>query len=186
MVTSPCKSCALLGEDKNNDTCMNCDKRLTYIRMLGDSTKSIPTELTDMATSSNNNGRRRRYSMEEKQYLFRNYKEKTNSEMAKELGRSIGSVAGMLSHSGLIRPKEKLSENESKYLATIKNHPINFDLGAGLQEVLPKTKDFIIIDFSGRDELFKSVIEAASDNFRTPELQILFYCHQAINGQSIK
>jgi hypothetical protein len=34
MPTNPCRSCALVHADKNNATCMRCEKRLQYVQQL--------------------------------------------------------------------------------------------------------------------------------------------------------
>lgn len=53
-------------------------------------------------------------------------------------------------------------------------------------EVIPAGKDFFILDFSRHPDLYDKLIEMAAEKFRTPELQILFLCNQAINGHATK
>ncbi|HHP7235742.1 MAG TPA: hypothetical protein ACFCUC_14015 [Desulfobacterales bacterium] len=35
MNASPCRLCPMKDEDKNNRTCLNCNKRLRYVNSLG-------------------------------------------------------------------------------------------------------------------------------------------------------
>lgn len=49
MTKNPCIGCDLELEDKNNDTCRECDKRVAYVASLGGLSHSVPEESASLA-----------------------------------------------------------------------------------------------------------------------------------------
>lgn len=181
MEVSPCKSCVLGDQDKNNDQCLNCNDRLAYVYSMGDNSQSLPIERTDM-TSKNNNGRKA-YSPEDKQFLFRNYKTMTNRQLADELGRSPASIAGTLSHYGLLRSGNRQSKNVSDQPGRNQGKLTTTDnMEPALDGTVIKST-YVVIDFEEHGELFESLLKLAKSQYRSPKDQILFLISEAVaNG----
>ncbi len=47
MRINPCRSCPLIDADKNNATCLRCDKRVQYIRHLDRQLRCTPSRWTE-------------------------------------------------------------------------------------------------------------------------------------------
>jgi hypothetical protein len=42
MRANPCRSCPLMDQDKNNHTCLRCDKRVQYVQALNRQLRCTP------------------------------------------------------------------------------------------------------------------------------------------------
>jgi hypothetical protein len=197
MERSPCLECDLLHEDKRNPDCEACQKKDQYVGRLGRPNENLPIEMTDMADKK----QIRRWTPGELKYLKDYYLTMTNGEMSAELKRTENAVAFKMHQLKLRRSKPKIAPiKHSKEVPrppdqTARPHHSALEpISTGKIDLLPpvgnlpalSNKDFLIIDFSSYPDLYDNLLKTASENFRTPELQILFYCHHAINGQTAK
>jgi len=196
MERSPCLKCDLLHEDKKNPICGNCDDRLQYIATLGRPNESLRIEMADMTI------KRKPWTQADDEFIQNNYQTMKNRQLGERLDRTESAVWARLNKLQLKRCPQDAANRK------IKHELPNRDLGDSLpvshrvEEMMSPgemnmpalaenapmvpSKDFMVVDFSMYGDLFDKVMAAAAEEFRTPQLQILFYCHQALNGQTAK
>ena len=105
-----------------------------------------------------------------------------------ELGRTENAVAWRLGSLKLKRRptknKNKISRPTDEKLLAPVDEIISTELlrgDEGRHVVSPSNKDFLIIDFSTRPELFDKLQTIADENFRPPEYQIFYLIDKAVN-----
>ena len=165
MENSPCFDCDLLDQDKNNDTCRTCSRRVSYAHGMGGGTESLPIGMTDMADKKQS--KRKPWTEEDAAYLLNNYMQKTNSEMAAHLGRTAAAVWTRMSLNGLSRKK-----GIGATAAISAEKP---------KKVKNQFKDFFILDLSAQGDLYERIITYAAQQLRTPENQIIYLLQEKLS-----
>ncbi len=171
---SPCRSCSLEFIDKNNDTCMRCAKRIKYVASLEGLTCSVPVEMTDMAMSPEK-------VKQHDQFMIENPDMKV-PQIAKQLGRSQAAIYSRRFKLGLTKPKR---DAERTMLAdrtkAVHSEPENLP---PRRAELTRSADLAIINIKGYEELYERLKRSAQANFRTPELQALWFIHKGLAAES--
>ncbi len=207
MSKNPCRNCPPEERDYNSRKCMACQSRIDYVASIGDMTHSIPLELSDLNTEfkkesempeqQNEKKTNRSWTEEEKEFLRLNRKKMTYKQMAEALGRTDFQIGNAI-HRFKIKsssPKKDKPTAKLKDLADFEeaeaiglkssNSPPDLSSEAKRTTDAPdgSKKDFFILDFSDRVELYDLLISAANLNFRTPKEQALFFIHQGLNAE---
>lgn len=173
---SPCIGCDLKTADKNNDWCVNCNKRIVYAYSMGGCSESLSVRMTDMATKYSG-----LWTDEELQYLRDNYLNRSNGELADHLGRTVRAVVFRLSKLGLrrrSRSKPKQVKTERSMLAPGRDT----DLGPVADrnaKLITNENGLLLIDFSNYPGLFDSIKDLSKQNFCTPENHVLYLISEA-------
>lgn len=171
---SPCRSCSLEYVDKNNDTCMRCAKRIKYCESLEGLTCSVPVEMTDMAMSPEKVKRH-------DQFIIDNPEMKA-PEVAKALGRSTAAIYNRRHALGLTKHRG-VSERVKPATMQKPNHIEDTAPAHHGSAELTRSADLAIININGYEELYERLKRSAQANFRTPELQALWFIHQGLAAE---
>jgi len=166
----------MLNESKNNPVCKSCEKVKKYSESLGRSFEGMPIEATDLAVKRRIS--RRRWSEREDEILKDSFMERTNVELAEELGRTPKAVSLRLTNLKLYRKYQPSRADKTASKREGSLAPADLPRPEKSLTTAPG-KDFMIIDFSMYGDLFDRVVAVAAENFRTPELQVLYLCQQA-------
>ncbi len=200
MLRSPCHECPRLHRSKNAERCGECEKRIKYVEALEGHSASIPVEMTDMAST--------RWKPEEVEFLRSNYESKTDRQIALEIGRAASAVTMKRMDLGLRKAAswrsgwERLKERKAAAMAQAEadldkcpevaghaDEPVQPDprmaeppqTTAPSADLVPVTgPDFALINFKQHEPIYERLKAAAERDFRTPELQALFYINQGL------
>ena len=158
MQRSPCHECEMAAADKNGPGCLHCEKRCAYVASLEGRSGPVPMEMTDMAG---------RWKESEDQYL-RDNPHLAAKQQAANLGRSAQSVsvrrsALKLTHQPRVMPTAP---------AVLKANT------APLSDLL-----WDLVNVREFEDLYERLKRSAKENFRTPELQALWFIHRGLAAE---
>ena len=194
MKRSPCHSCYLAADDKNGPECLVCEKRTAYVASLEGRSGPVPMEMTDMA------GRDLEKTRRDDQFL-RDNQDMPPAEIAGVLGRSLASIYVRRSVLGLTKDKRRamIKARDELRKKIEAGHPSFIDAegiaGDSLQDTAPSVKldapmaelvpanDLMLVNVHGLEDLYERLKRSAKENFRTPELQALWFIHRALQAE---
>jgi hypothetical protein len=161
---------------------MRCEKRLSYVAALEGRSASMPVEMTDMA----------RWTEEQVQYLKDNFEGKTDAQLAEDLGKNAGAVCVKRQSMGLKKAAswrsgwERIKERKAAMTQAEEDiGRLPMKAAETPCEVVPISgQDFTLINFKKHEAIYGRLQAAAERDFRTPELQAMFYISQALEREN--
>ncbi|MCU0589877.1 MAG: hypothetical protein MUC33_01165 [Desulfobacterales bacterium] len=169
--------------DKNNDSCLKCKRRVEYVAALEGRSCSVPVEMTDMARQSSEK------TKADDQFL-RDHPDMPAAEIAKQLGRSPASVytrrcaLGITGKNRRDLIRQRHAEMKSVQARKTVAHGTGHDTLPATPAELTPTRELVMININGFEEIYERLKRSAQENFRTPELQALFFIHQGLKAES--
>lgn len=186
MIASPCNSCADRFEDKNRPVCINCIKRQEYSEALGRMAFSVPIEMTDHYKGNRqmNEKVQTKICSDPKCKSAGRAQPITNFYKCKNFVSSLNpnGYMNVCSECKRRQQRERTASLKKQSIdpttPAIPNEIVLHNPGESLKAV---NKSFVVIDFSRHADLYDQIVTAAAADFRTPDLQILYFCSQALN-----
>ncbi len=182
----PCLTCPERDRDKNRPVCVNCKKRQEYIGTIGPAGMPISDDIY-LNISRESNDHQSKKEAEMNQGLTKQCSKcgavKPVSEFHKNRAKSDGLECWCKECKRSIRReirkrhKEKLkaAENKIEMLKSAIKTPKQPASGPGLPPAS------LILDFSKNPDLLDALKKTAGLDFRTPELQALYFISKAVS-----
>ena len=192
MQRSPCHECYLASADKNGPECLNCEKRTDYVASLEGRSGPVPMEMTDMVMDSE--------KIRHDDQFMRDNPDMRPADISAALGRTVAAIYVRRAKLGLTKDKRlDLIKARGKYRKSIKTDPpAHLNSGATAADhdrEQPMLKDsatpaaftpaasLLVVNAGGFGDLYERLKRSAKENFRTPELQALWFIHQALQAE---
>ncbi len=161
-MTNPCRSYARLSQDKNGEECMRCERRVEYVAALEGRSCSVPMEMSDM-------GRSRANTQRDDEFL-RSNPDMPIAEIAEKLGRTPAGISYRRHLLGIVKSGRKSCRSQDEPQPMVCLHHDTAGPSA------PKSPTSI--DLGG--DLYDRLCQCAQREFRTPEMQALYFIHQGL------
>lgn len=196
-MTCPCRGCSLEFCDKNNDICLRCAKRVKYVAEMDGMHCSVPVEMSDMASL-------KREKVEHDDQFMRDNPDMPIAQIAEKLGRTYGAISVRRSNLGIKKAnrhaliKERAEQRKKEQAAAreriaVAKGPRPEASGpreplAAPVEITPvqltPAADVVLINTKGFEDLYERLAERARKEFRTPELQALYFISKALEDRA--
>ena len=205
---NPCLDCDLLNEDKNNQECKNCARRVAYVEAIGGMVGSLPGDVSMDGNSGYSvedfisyrepeGGRVTMSKREEVEILIEDICEDNlvTAEAMRGGGRSLPiAKARRLIIERLVSPDFKMEQADIAKLVGVTYAAVNLivgkmrkEKGAEIESKIPPSGSIlaIVLDFSGLEDVYEWLDESSRAQLRTRENLALFILkekHDAVLG----